>query len=61
MRRQLVLFVFQKIAYRPAMPVDNLTPAAPPVQIIASMPLRRMTSSKASAGPVGRFAPRSNL
>jgi hypothetical protein len=40
----LVLIVLQKMAYRPAMPVDNLTPAAPPVQIIASMPLRRMTS-----------------
>ena len=27
---------------------------------IASMPLRLMTSSRTSAGPVGRFAPRSS-
>ena len=31
-----------------------------PFQMIASMPLRRITSSSASAGPVGRFAPRSS-
>ena len=30
------------------------------VQRIASMPLRLMTSSNASAGPDGRFAPRSS-
>jgi hypothetical protein len=27
---------------------------------IAAMPLRRMTLSKTSAGPLGRFAPRSS-
>ena len=30
------------------------------VQRIASMPLRLMTCNRASAGPVGRFAPRSS-
>jgi hypothetical protein len=30
------------------------------VQKIASMPLRRMTLSSTSAGPVGRLAPRSS-
>ena len=47
-------------------PTALLATAAPqrcrarPAYKIASMPLRRITLSSTSAGPVGRFAPRSN-